>query len=1057
MHSTCSPGRGMAVLSSKSIQHTVDADHRHHQWHVVHKEGLPGLVYVCNIHTPPATSAAYTEQDRHQFWDTLAHQTAEYQRRGHVILLGDMNAPTPPLPITQPYNSSKLTQMCTSLGLVNLTTSRQCKQPSHRSRSRGTLTRLDHVVCDAAMARYCTSYRAMPFTLVPRDLSDHTPLTCTFTFPSTPPCNTDGWTRQGFTWRPEQASMFARLFAQRTRGIQRIKHLAEMGDVDAADTLLATMQVDVAHLCGMTHRPNPTGRQRPRDPGKPRHLFRYRMTAPAQAARQSLKALLSQPGIPQSEVKKARKAFRKALKQGSTYQAYMKSQRMAESLRLHPTRFWRKWSTTKSSTGTLLSRRAWRTYYSNKMKCDPAADSVLRISSNDFPNRLLSSTTAPLTAPPTLDELTKVCKKLKTGTSSGLDGVPLDAFTRACYTDPDGQTRYPVLEAFLPILHASISTSRTPLRWRNVRLRSIFKRGDPTRCQNYRPISVSMSAYRVFASLVNRRLTDALESSNTLHDGMFGFRPGRSSAHAVLAIKHMASLTKSKKLPLFGGFMDLKSAFDTVSHKALLQALEACGAPPQFTTLVAGVYENCVAYHHDVTIDPVPIPIQRGIRQGCPLSPTLFNLIVNVIAQRIARLRLLPDADVCTLPLRCIVYADDIVLLATSHDQMKYLINELRFACHCVQFTIEPDKCQFMMFNSTSAQRQASPPFTLCARSKPIVESVVYLGLHLDNTCSSRSMMQHRMQRAQSLYRRACAFAATANIHHVLPLETVFSATVMSSALYGVEAWGMDTLPSFDVFTNDIQKLAARFLKQFLRLPSRTSNLITTLESGFTLVATHAYKRVSAGLIKAHALTSSPTMQSVIMDPSIVSKWRTFLTSDLGLTWELDQPPPKPGMVARHATTLYDMHIQKYLACDTRAPDCANRTTCDYLQHIWNKKYGRAHHVHTTSTVPCRHYRWFCRVRTLTFPAPAYTHHFMPGTTRTCIFGCGQYGDVVHYLSECPHTSSTHHPPTSSTSPVSMDTSPILSKDADPHIAAYAAMELCTRLKEQRNTLDGQP
>jgi hypothetical protein len=399
---------------------------------------------------------------------------------------------------------------------------------------------------------------------------------------------------------------------------------------------------------------------------------------------------------------------------------------------------------------------------------------------------------------------------------------------------------------------------------------------------------------------------------------------------------------------------------------------------------------------------------------------------------------------------------------------MQRLINELRVSCHHVQLTIEPTKCEFMMFNSTPAQRKAAPPFRVwpgCV--KQVADSVTYLGLLLDSTCSSTTMMRHRFERAEAMYRRACAFAATANIHHLQPLETVFASTVMASALYGVEAWGLDAVPSMDVFDNHVQQLAAKFVKIFIKLPKRSSKLITILESGFTLVTTHAYRRLAAGVTKAMTL-NSPALTAAMHYPAVMARWHEFVTTQLGVAWSLDQPPPKPSVLAKHACHLYDTHLQPYVSMDTRAVDCQHRTTADYIQHVWNKKYGKPHKVHTSCTIPCRTYRWFCRVRTLTFPAASYTHHYKPGRTPLCAFGCDVRGDITHCIKECPHTcaiapSHTLHddnaPHTAQQQAHTTDARmrSIFSEDTDPHTAAHLAMLLCAKLRDNDDRVHGQP
>jgi len=198
-----------------------------------------------------------------------------------------------------------------------------------------------------------------------------------------------------------------------------------------------------------------------------------------------------------------------------------------------------------------------------------------------------------LTSPPTAEELYEAVTHMRCGTACGLDGIPLEAFHKSAFRDDDHNTmQHPVLEAFLPIVAACIRLGRAPLRWRSVRLTSIYKKGDPTRCESYRPISVSMSAYRVFATFINHRFSKALEDSGVLHDGLYGFRPHRSPTQPPIILKHWVSTARSAGATLFAGFIDLKGAFDTVSHSALMKALECCGADPLTRGLIVIVIVN---------------------------------------------------------------------------------------------------------------------------------------------------------------------------------------------------------------------------------------------------------------------------------------------------------------------------------------------------------------------------------------------------------------------------------------------------------------------------------
>ena len=132
---------------------------------------------------------------------------------------------------------------------------------------------------------------------------------------------------------------------------------------------------------------------------------------------------------------------------------------------------------------------------------------------------------------------------------------------------------------------------------------------------NYRGIILLNCMGKIFNAVLKNRLTEWAERTEILPESQFGFR------------KNKAKISKTN---IFICFVDFRKAFDSVDHSSLWNRLISLGISQQMLQILQSMYSKA-----DSRIKvsgnqcTVAFPCQKGVRQGCTLSPLLFSLYIG--------------------------------------------------------------------------------------------------------------------------------------------------------------------------------------------------------------------------------------------------------------------------------------------------------------------------------------------------------------------------------------------------------------------------------------------
>ena len=197
-------------------------------------------------------------------------------------------------------------------------------------------------------------------------------------------------------------------------------------------------------------------------------------------------------------------------------------------------------------------------------------------------------------------------------------------------------------------------------------------RADPTECSSYRGIAVGTLAAKLYAAILESRLSDWAEATGSRAAGQFGFRRKRSTAQAALVLRALQDQHRRSGRQLWACFVDFKQAYDRVPRQLLWEKLAARGLGGEWLRAVQALYADVpMAVRTAGGLSP-GFQATVGLKQGCPASPTLFGLYIDDFEEAV--LAAVQRGEQLDLPVFLggtgavppLLYADDMTLLATS-------------------------------------------------------------------------------------------------------------------------------------------------------------------------------------------------------------------------------------------------------------------------------------------------------------------------------------------------------------------------------------------------------
>jgi hypothetical protein len=244
-----------------------------------------------------------------------------------------------------------------------------------------------------------------------------------------------------------------------------------------------------------------------------------------------------------------------------------------------------------------------------------------------------------------------------------------------------------------------------PASWKTATTILIHKKDSTSDASNFRPIALMSCLYKLMMAIIAKRMTSFSISNDLLSQQQKSARPSEGCYEHAFLLKSIVDDARRQPRPLCLAWLDIRNAFGSVPHSAMLTTLTHMGFPPDLIAMIGNVYTGATTEIVTPLGKTPSIPIHSGVKQGCPLSAILFNLAVELIIRKcIAKAETLPRGPLkhhgC--PISILAYADDLVIFARNSQTLQTLLDTVSSAANCLSLQFRPDKCASLSMAKTA-------------------------------------------------------------------------------------------------------------------------------------------------------------------------------------------------------------------------------------------------------------------------------------------------------------------------------------------------------------------
>ena len=596
----------------------------------------------------------------------------------------------------------------------------------------------------------------------------------------------------------------------------------------------------------------------------------------------------------------------------------------------------------------------------------------------------------------TVEELNSIVSKLKKLKAPGWDGIQNEHIIYG------GDVLKKVL---LKLMNSVMTLESVPDSWKKGLIVPIYKgqRKSRSDINNYRPVTLLTVSYKIYERILQNRIFALLKQNNISFPNpqQQGFQKHLSCVSTVFCLQETIQYNMDQGSSTYVAFLDIKKAFDTVWHHALLVKLNKLGICGKIWRIICQLYENMMSA---VTINGQRSKwfcIEQGVRQGGVMSTFLYLVYNNDLLVELENSN--KGCKIGDIDCSCLSYVDDGAAAANSPRNLQILVNiAYRHACR-YHYELHADKSCVVVYGKN--QRTSSQPVRIYIGDKmiPQKQSTVHLGVRQDSNRSLSARVREACDKGRSAFYsmsdlgvRPCGLNPKTSVD-------LYKKVVIPTVLYGCEVWNNLKHKNIDEL-NKFQRMIAKKIQGFH--PYVRTDMCESMLGLIRLQAEIDRRK----LLFLRSLCEMPH-RSV---PSRIFQFKLFMYLDHGID---------NGFIADIFAVLTRYNLVDYVTKYVQALQfpgkyawkrIVNRAIFNYERNLWQERINtdidfiRFKHLQLTiapATIYIEDTLMKDRATTM-FLAKLWV--MKPSVVRTChLCGCAKQDILNHIVGDCRQTRET--------------------------------------------------